>query len=169
LSLLDETETNIIDCEILRTAIQQPCADEAVKAQAMGLLDFFPARGYLQFSHRELLIAAYATIADTPGFHFSVGRSLWNDAFLLHDQKNTIDDKIKCKLLLALLHMRNSLYLVTDFDERMHMSQLCYEYGLAVSLTSDFATSAKLFEFIVLVILKSHCVRINLTQLSMVT
>jgi AAA ATPase domain len=141
------SETEVVDCDVLRVAIKKACGDDVLQAQKCCLLQFFPARGYIRFHSKELQVAAYKTIPDTDALHFAIGLSLWKDALLLHDRRKVTDEKLKKMLHRAISHLQNRMNFVSDFDERLQMSKFCYEFGLHSSQLGDFATSAKLFEF----------------------
>jgi predicted ATPase len=146
-ALSRHSETDIVDCEILRVSMMKACVDEVLLVQESGLLDFFPSRGYVRFSRKVLQMAAYSTIPDPALLHLAIGRCLWKDAFALRDQGKTTDNEMKEMILSAMMHLGDHIDLLLNHDERMQMSKICYECGVSSSLYGDFSASAKLFEF----------------------
>jgi predicted ATPase len=146
-ALSRHSEMGIVDCEILRVAMMKPCVDEVLQAHECGLLDFFPSRAYVRFRQKVLQIAAYGTIPDPALLHLAIGRSLWKDAIMLHDQGNATNNEMKQMILRAMMHLRNHIDFLLDFDERMQLSKFSYECGVNSSQWGDFASSAKFLEF----------------------
>jgi predicted ATPase len=138
-----------VECGILEIVLQQPCTATIIQAQECGLLEYKPSRQCVRFSRSEFQIAAYNAIpySNRSSFHLDIGRMIWSNALLLQETEGSTDREITRKVLLATMQLRNSMDLLCDFDERLYMSQLCYEAGQKSLSAGDFNTSAKLFEF----------------------
>jgi predicted ATPase len=126
-----------------------PCTDSLIVAHERGLLEFVTARDYVRFSTVELQKIAYSAIPleNRASFHLDIGRRIWKNALEVQDKKETDDNENVSKVFLATMQLRNSVHLLVDYDERLFMSQLCYEAGQKSSLLGDFSTASKLFEF----------------------
>jgi predicted ATPase len=145
-ALAQHSEANV-HCDILEVATGSPCIDALILAHNCGLLEYAPVRGYVRFSHMELLKVAFDGIptSNRALLHLDIGRRVWRSA--LENRKEAHEEENIDKVLLATLQLRNSIHLLVDFEERLYMAQLCFEAGQKSSLSGDFLTAAKLFEF----------------------
>ena len=151
-ALAHHSEADIVDCDVLRVAMKKPCIDEVLQAHECGLLEFFPARGYVRYRQKDFQKASYYTIHEPLFLHLEIGRNILTDMIIRYEQGKATDIEIKRMVLHAILHLRDSVELLSDFDERMQISKFFYEYGLRLSHLGDFTSSAKMFEFAICVL-----------------
>jgi predicted ATPase len=148
ISLLAQYCEGDVNRNVVDIAMNLPCSDIIEAACWLGLIECSSTRPTLFFCRESFQRAAYCTITDVSSLYLDIGRSIWRNAILSQGEKKESDDEdIIARVLLSTQLLRNFIALLSDVDERIYMSQLCYETGLKSSSLGDFKTSSKLFEF----------------------
>jgi predicted ATPase len=153
--------------EVIDTALNAPCIGIIEAANELGLLECSSTRPSSYFSRESFQKASCSTITDVSSLYLDIGRSIWRNAILFQDLKRESDEDVIARVLLSTQLLRNCIDLLRDIDERIYMSQLCYETGQKSSSLGDFQTSSKLFEFAICV-LGSELWRHDLYEASLV-
>ena len=149
LSLFSEN----VCCNVLEESMEVPCHDMIAMANDLGLLEFSFRKQCVYFCSKDIQETVYDTNSSlNESLHLSIGRRVWRHALQSQDSTIKSDAQNIQNVLLASLHLRKCIDLLADIDERIYMSQLCYEMGQKSSTLGDFSTSAKLFEFSVFVL-----------------
>ena len=138
--------------DVLEIAMNISCLDIVERATCLGLIECSLSQPFICFSRECLQKAAYHTIVDISSLSLAVGRRIWRSAILSQDKIEVLEEDLVARVLLSTKLLRNSIDLLTDIDERIYMSQLCFETGQKSTSMGDFYTSAKLFEFAILVL-----------------
>jgi predicted ATPase len=146
-ALLAQYSESDLYLDVLEIAVKSPCLDIVEAAHTFGLIEYSATRSSICFCRESFRKAVQDTIANLSILSLDIGRNVWSSAILSHDMKGALEEVVIARVLLSTQLLQNSIDLLTDIDERIYMSQLCYEAGQTSSSLSDFYTSAKLYEF----------------------
>ena len=138
--------------DVLEIAMNISCLDIVERATCLGLIEFSLTQPCICFCRESFQKAVYHSIVDEKALSLAVGRRIWRSAILSQDKIEVSEEDLVARVLLSTKLLKSSIDLLTDIDERIYMSQLCYETGQKSSSLGDFYTSAQLFEFAICVL-----------------
>jgi predicted ATPase len=141
-----------VHLEVLEIALTAPCLDIIEAARCIGLIEYSVTRPSLFFRRESFQNVTYNTIPNSTSLCLEIGRRIWSSTILSEGKKEVSDEKVIARVFLSTQLLQNCVDLLSDIDERIYMSQLCYETGLKASSLGNFRTSVKLFEFAICVL-----------------
>ena len=145
--LAQYSEGGDVPHDILEIAMNSFCVDTIELAHWYGLIQCSTTQPSIHFCLESFQKKVYNTIPNMSALSLDIGRKIWSNAIRSQQKKEGLDEIIVGKVLLSTKLLRNCIDLLTDIDERIYMSQLCYDTGQKLSSLGDFYTSASLFDF----------------------